>query len=115
MSGPRKILEAVGARGGTAAGIIDHLTAGGAKSAREISREFAITRQGARAQLVRLHEAGVVELDHRRNRVLGDYGAHRYCVDPEALRYAARWLDALADRAERVNEDARMVRTPIGL
>lgn len=115
MSGPREIIEAVGGRGRTAAGIIDHLAARGPGSAQEIGEVFAITRQGARAQLVRLRAAGVVELEHVGLRVLGDFGAHRYYVEPGALRYAARWLDALADRAERANADARRFRTPRGI
>ena len=31
---------------------------------------------------------------------------HRYYLDADALRYAARWLDALAERAERANRNA---------
>ena len=106
MSGPRGIIEAVGARGGTAVGIVDHLIVRGPRTAREIGREFSITRQGARAQLVRLRDAGVLELERGGGRVLGEDGAHRYYVEPDALRCAARWLDALAERAEHANHAA---------
>jgi hypothetical protein len=33
----------------------------------------------------------------------------RYYLDPDALRYAARWLNALADRAEHANRQAAIV------
>ncbi len=68
----------------------------------EISEAFAITRAGARAQLIRLHAAGVVEIDDLGYAVAG-VGRYRYYLEPDALRYAARWLVALAERAERAN------------
>ena len=105
MSGPREIIGALGRPGHTAA-IVAHLAAAGPSSADEIGRTFAITRTGARAQLVRLRAAGVVELEDRSFRIIAGIREHRYYLDADALRYAARWLDALAERAERANDHA---------
>ena len=105
MSGPREIIGALGGPGSRAA-IVAHLAATGPSSAHEISSAFSITRTGARAQLVRLRAAGVVELEDRAFRKLAGIRMHRYYLDADALRYAARWLDALADRADRANRNA---------
>ena len=105
MSGPREIIGALGRRGSTAA-IVAHLAAAGPSSADEIGRAFSLTRTGARAQLVRLRAAGVVQLEDRGFRVIAGIRVHRYYLDADALRYAARWLDALAERAERANRNA---------
>jgi hypothetical protein len=45
-------------------------------------------------------------MEDRSFRLFAGIRAHRYYLDPDALRYAARWLDALAERAERVNRAA---------
>jgi predicted ArsR family transcriptional regulator len=105
MSGPREIIAALG-RSGNTAGIVAHLAATGPSSADEISRVFSLTRTGARKQLVRLDAAGVVELEDRSFRIIAGIREHRYYLDPDALRYAARWLDTLADRADRALRDA---------
>ena len=114
MSGPRDIVEALGRRGSSVAWIVDHLAAQGPSSADDISDEHPITRNGARAQLVRLHAAGVLELEDRHFRLMAGIRAYRYYLDPDALRYAARWLDVLADRAERANRSAALVPLPRG-
>ena len=105
MSGPREIISALGRPGSTVA-IVCHLAATGPCSADEISGAFSLTRTGARAQLVRLRAAGVVELEDRAFRIVAGIREHRYYLNADALRYAARWLDALAERAERTNRNA---------
>jgi hypothetical protein len=113
MSGPRDIIDALGRRG-SAGSIVDHLAARGPSSAEDISGSYAITRAGARAQLVRLRAAGVAELEDRGFRIVAGIRAQRYYLEPDALRYAARWLDALADRAERANRGAAVAPLPKG-
>ena len=113
MTGPRAIIDAL-SRGGSVAAIVDHLAACGPSTADEISGVCALTRCGARAQLVRLRAAGVTELEHRSFRIIARNRQHRYYLEPDALRYAARWLDALADRAERANRVAAIAPMPKG-
>ena len=113
MSGPRAIIDALSGRG-SAGAIVDHLAARGPSSAEDISGAYAITRTGARAQLVRLHAAGVAELEDRGFRIIAGIRQHRYYLEPDALRYAARWLDTLADRAERANRAAAVAPVPKG-
>jgi DNA-binding transcriptional ArsR family regulator len=105
VTGPRDIIDALG-RGGAAAAIIDHLVEHGPSSAADISAAFGITRPGARAQLIALRAGGVAELEDPAFRLMVGVRMHRYYVDPDALRYAARWLDALAERADRANRAA---------
>jgi predicted ArsR family transcriptional regulator len=105
VTGPRDIIDALG-RGGSAAAIVRHLIQHGPSSAGEISSVFAITRAGARAQLVALRAGGVVTREDPAFRLLVGGQTHRYYVDPDALRYAARWLEVLAERAERANRVA---------
>jgi predicted ArsR family transcriptional regulator len=111
MSGPREIIAALGRRG-SAPLIVDHLAAHGPSSAADISRAYAISRPGARARLLELRAAGVAELE------VGEFGlagsVHRYYLEPDALRYAARWLDVLADRAEHANRDLTLTLIPLG-
>ena len=104
MSGPREIIGALGGPASRAA-IVAHLAATGPSSADEISSAFSLTRTGARKQLVRLRAAGVVEREDRSFRIIAGIRVHRYYLDADALRYAARWLDALAERAERANDN----------
>ena len=108
MSRPREIIAALG-RGGSAGAIIDYLAEHGPSSSADLSEAFALTRAGARAQLVALRAGGVVALEDDFVRVMVGTYRHRYYLDPEALRYAARWLDTLADRAERVIREAAIV------
>ena len=105
MSGPRDIIEALSRRGSTAA-IVDYLADRGPSSAEDISDAHPIGRAGARAQLVHMRAAGVAELEDRGFRLVAGIRVHRYYLDPDALRYAARWLHAIADRAERANRAA---------
>ncbi|MDA0164234.1 ArsR family transcriptional regulator [Solirubrobacter ginsenosidimutans] len=105
MNGPREIIKAL-ARGGRAGAIIDHLAEHGPSSSADISDAFAITRAGARAHLIGLRAGGVVDLEDDFVRAMIGTHRHRYYLDADALRYAARWLDALADRAERANRAA---------
>jgi DNA-binding transcriptional ArsR family regulator len=113
VSGPREIIAGLGRRG-SASAIVDHLATRGPCSASEISDEFAITPPGARAQLIALRAAGVVELEDANFRLISGIRQYRYYVDPDALRYAARWLDALAERAERANRAAAFAPLPKG-
>jgi predicted ArsR family transcriptional regulator len=105
VSGPREILGALSRRGSTAS-IVDFLAERGPSSAEDISDAFPIGRPGARVQLVHLRAAGVAEREDRGFRRLAGIREHRYYLDPDALRYAARWLYAIADRAERANRAA---------
>jgi hypothetical protein len=52
---------------------------------------------------------GVVGLEDRSFRLFAGIRAHRYYLDTDALRYGARWLDALADRADQANRGAACV------
>jgi hypothetical protein len=113
MSGPRDIIDALSRRG-SAGAIVDHLAARGPSSAHDISAAHAITRAGARAQLIHLQTAGVAELEDRGFRIVAGIRQHRYYLQPDALRYAARWLEALAERVERANRAAAVVPVPKG-
>ena len=113
MSGPRDIIEGLSRRGSVAV-IVDHLATEGPTSAEDISTAYGITRAGARAQLINLRAAGVAELEDRGFRQMTRIRVHRYYLDPDALRYAARWLEALAERAERANRAAAFVPMPVG-
>ena len=107
MSRPREIIEALG-RGGSAGAIIDHLAEHGPSSSADLMEAFALSRAGARAQLVALRAGGVVALEDDYVRVMIGTYRHRYFLDADALRYAARWLDTLADRVDRANRTAPM-------
>jgi DNA-binding transcriptional ArsR family regulator len=108
VSGPRDIIGALG-RGGRCGAIIDHLAEHGPSSSADIGEAFSLTRPGARAHLIALRAGGVVDLEDDYVRVMIGSYRHRYFLDPDALRYAARWLDALAERAERANRAAAFV------
>ncbi|MDA0159577.1 hypothetical protein OM076_04815 [Solirubrobacter ginsenosidimutans] len=100
MSGPREVIEALGRAD---AATISHLAQHGPTNALTISQACEISRPGARARLVKLHLGGVVALEDRYTRRFRGGVDDRFFLDPDALRYAARWLDALAARAERAN------------
>ena len=107
MSRPREIIAAL-TRGGTLGAVIEHLAEHGPSSAADLSEAFGITRQAARGHLIALRAGGAADLEDDYVRVmLGTY-RHRYYLDPDALRYAARWLDTLADRVDRANRTAPM-------
>jgi DNA-binding IclR family transcriptional regulator len=108
VNGPRDIIEGLSRRG-SAAGILDHLAQHGPSSAADISAAFPIGRAGARAQLIHLQASGAVAAEDRTFRLFAGIRQHRYYLDPDALRYAARWLDAMADRVERANRAAAIV------
>jgi hypothetical protein len=112
MSSPREIIEALSRRGN--ATTIDYLAERGPSNATAISQVSQISGAGARARLVKLHVAGVVELEDRLVRWFRGGSDDRYYLDPDALRYAARWLDALADRAEHANRAAAIAPMPGG-
>jgi hypothetical protein len=63
---------------------------------------------------VALHAADVIELEDLTYRRLLGVRRHRYLHLPYALRYAARWLDSLADRATQANRAAAFVPAPKG-
>jgi hypothetical protein len=107
MSGPREIIEALSRRGN--ATTIEHLAEHGPSNATAIVEAGQISCPGARARLVKLCLAGAVELEDRHVRWFRGGADDRYYLDPDALRYAARWLDALADRAEHANRRAAIV------
>jgi DNA-binding IclR family transcriptional regulator len=113
VSGPRDIIGGLSRRG-SASLIVDHMATEGPTSADDISQAYGITRAGARAQLINLRASGVAELEDRGFRLMTQIGVHRYYLDPDALRYAARWLDALAERAEQANRAAAFVPLPAG-
>jgi DNA-binding transcriptional ArsR family regulator len=105
VSRPREIIAAL-ARGGSAGAIIEHLAEHGPTSSADLVEAFSITQVTARNQLVALRAGGVVELENDYVRVMIGTYRYRYFLDPDALRYAARWLDALAERADRANRAA---------
>lgn len=113
MSGPREIIEAL-TRRGSAALVVDHLAARGPSSVEDVSRAHRITRPNARALLTMLRASGAADLEHPDFRVIAGIRAYRYYLDPDALHYAARWIDALAERAERANRAAAVVPVPRG-
>jgi hypothetical protein len=113
VSGPREIIAALSGGSSTAA-IVEHLAARGPSSADELSGTIPIGRCGARAQLVRMRAAGVAEREDCSFRLIARVRTHRYYLEPDALRHAARWLDALADRAERANRGAAIAPMPEG-
>lgn len=105
MSRPREIIAAL-ARGGSLGAIVEHLAEHGPSSSADISEAFGITRQAARAHLIALRAGGAADLEDDYVRVMIGTYRHRYYLDPDALRYAARWLDVLAERVDRANRAA---------
>lgn len=113
MSTPRQIIAALG-RGGSAEAIVKHLAEQGPSTTVDVGAAVTLTSAGARAQLIAMQAGGLVDVEADCMRAIRGIYCHRYFLDPGALRYAARWLDALADRAERANRAANYVPLPNG-